>query len=105
MIHSDDRWTIQLKNGEHEKKLTEAQVTAQIFLLFAAGYETSASTITFLMYELAKNAEIQQKLHDEIDEFIGEKNNHEITYDLLRKLPYLDACSKGLVISFGAHSL
>lgn len=99
MIHSDNRWNVQMKNGEHEKELTEAQVTAQMFIFFAAGYETSASAITFLMYELAKNAEIQQKLHDEIDEFIGEKNINEITFDLIRKLPYLDACSKGLLIS------
>lgn len=95
-IHSDERWTIQLKNGEkHEKELTEAQVTAQMFLFFAAGYETSASTLTFLMYELAKNANIQQKLHDEIDECIGNNDISGITFDLLQQMPYLDSCVKG----------
>ncbi|OTF76604.1 hypothetical protein BLA29_014458, partial [Euroglyphus maynei] len=57
-----------------------------IFLL--AGYETTASTLTFCMYELAKNPNIQDKLYNEIRPLI---EGGEFDLNNLMKLPYLDA--------------
>jgi cytochrome P450 len=73
------------------KKLTEDEILGQAWIFFIAGYETTASTLSFCAYELALNPQIQEKLFNEINEAFDE-NTSEINYDILSKLPYLDAC-------------
>lgn len=54
-----------------------------------AGYETTAQTICYALWELAKQPDVQQKLREEIEEFGGEP-----TFDDLwstNRLPYLEA--------------
>lgn len=69
-------------------ELTFNQIVGLSFSFFSAGYETSSSTMTNCIFELAQHPEIQQKLRDEINETI-EKNNGELTYDLTMSMPYL----------------
>ena len=40
-------------------------------IFFVAGYETTASTLQFMAYELAVNPEIQERLIQEIDDVCG----------------------------------
>lgn len=47
--------------------ITDDVIAAQVFVFFASGYETTAMTITFLLYELAANPDVQDKLVAEID--------------------------------------
>jgi cytochrome P450 len=54
-----------------------------------AGYETTATTLSFCSYELALNPECQEKLFEEINSAID--SNEEISYETLAKLPYLDS--------------
>jgi cytochrome P450 len=42
--------------------LTEDEVTGNAILFLLAGYDTTASTMTFMTYSLATNPEIQDKL-------------------------------------------
>ena len=72
-----------------EKKLTEDEILAQCFLFFIAGFETTATTLSYCTYELALHPEVQQKLYEETKAAFNEKG--EIDYDLLSRLPYLDA--------------
>ena len=58
-----------------------------------AGTETSASTITFTLFELARNQDLMTKLQNEIDEAL-KKNDGQLTYDLINELPFLDLCVK-----------
>jgi len=51
-----------------EKPLTEEMIAAQGVIFFAAGFETTASTLSTLSYNLAKHPEIQEKLFLEIQE-------------------------------------
>ena len=71
------------------KPLTDDEVIAQAFVFFIAGYETTATTLSYVSYELALNQDIQNKLYDEIKTIQNEKG--EIDYETLVKLPYLDA--------------
>ncbi|XP_041973138.1 cytochrome P450 6B5-like [Aricia agestis] len=70
-------------------EITDDIIAAQAFVFYAAGYETSATTMSFMLYELARNPNIQEKLHQEIDEVLGSSNG-EVTYDTLSKLPYME---------------
>ncbi|KAK0166956.1 hypothetical protein PV327_004420 [Microctonus hyperodae] len=64
-------------------------LVAQAAIFFTGGFETSSSTLSFSLYELAINPEIQSKLRNEILEGL-EQTNGKITYDLLMNLRYLD---------------
>ena len=53
--------------------LTKDEVLANGAMFFLAGYDTTALAISLLMYLLALNPEMQQKLYEEIDETLGDK--------------------------------
>lgn len=74
--------------------LTLMEVTAQCFLFFIAGFDTSSTAMTFALYELAKNPEIQERLRDEIHKVLAE-NDGKITYDGLMKMSFLDKVLNG----------
>lgn len=71
------------------KKLTLNELCAQTFVFFAAGFETSSTTMSYCLYELAKNPHIQKKLQQEIDEKIS---NNKISYEIINELKYLNLC-------------
>lgn len=47
--------------------MTVDEVLAQSVIFLIAGYETSSTTLGFVCYSLATNADIQEKLQKEID--------------------------------------
>ena len=70
-------------------KLTEDEIIAQAVLFFIAGYDTTATLLSWAAYELALNPSIQQRLYEEIKTAIDSKG--DIDYDLLSRLEFLDA--------------
>ncbi|KAK6525091.1 hypothetical protein TWF694_005239 [Orbilia ellipsospora] len=52
--------------------LTEAELSGNIFVLAAAGYETTASTITNAIYILSINPEVQEWVREEIRNVVDE---------------------------------
>ncbi|XP_039312720.1 probable cytochrome P450 6a13 isoform X2 [Solenopsis invicta] len=79
------------KNTSNESstvnKLTMVEATAQSFVFFAAGFETSSSAATFVLYELAQHQDVQEKVHNEIDEILKKHDN--LTYDAITDMTYL----------------
>ena len=47
------------------------EILAQGMAFFVGGYETTATSIAFLLYNLALNQEIQEKVHEEILDIAG----------------------------------
>ncbi|KAH8402289.1 hypothetical protein KR009_010989 [Drosophila setifemur] len=70
--------------------LTLEQMAAQAFVFFIAGFETSSSTMSFCLYELALQPDIQQRVREEIDRVLSEEEGGELTYDALSKMTYLE---------------
>ena len=56
----------QLKTHFFTAGLTMEEVIGQAVLFFLVGMDTTATSIAFLIYNLAVHPEIQEKLHDEI---------------------------------------
>ncbi|XP_071875503.1 uncharacterized protein [Bombus fervidus] len=79
------------KNDERLKdyKFDGDDLLAQAAILFAAGFETSSTTMSFTLYELALNPDVQKKLRAEIQDAL-EETGGKITYDMITTLPYLD---------------
>lgn len=64
-------------------------IAAQAFVFYVAGYETSASTMSFMLYELAKHPEIQNKVIAEVDDVL-KKHEGKVTFETLSDLKYMD---------------
>ncbi len=47
------------------------EIKGQALMFFDAGYETTATTLAWLTYELAVNPDVQEKVHDEILSVVG----------------------------------
>ncbi|XP_076241483.1 cytochrome P450 6a2-like [Calliopsis andreniformis] len=74
-------------------KLTDTFLTAQAFVFFIAGFETSSSAMSNTLYELALNSDVQDKLRREIKEHY-KKNNGELKYEQIKEMTYLDLVFK-----------
>lgn len=70
------------------KCLTINEMVAQCFVFFIAGFETSATTMAFALYELSKHLNIQKKVREEIDRVLR-KHNDAVTYDSISEMKYL----------------
>ncbi|XP_037953932.1 probable cytochrome P450 6a18 [Teleopsis dalmanni] len=81
--------TIKLENGEVLTGLTMNEVAAQAFVFFLAGFETSSSTMSFALYELAQHEEIQNKMREEVTEVLA-KHNNQLSYECIKELTYVD---------------
>jgi cytochrome P450 family 6 len=66
----------------------------QVFAFLFAGRESSASTLTYSLYELARQPEIQQSLREEILQVLS-KHDCKVTYDGIQDMPYLDRVVSG----------
>ncbi|KAI1341804.1 cytochrome P450 [Xylariaceae sp. FL0016] len=83
LLHGVDKET-----GE---KLPSENVRCQIATFLAAGYDTTASSLSFLYYYLCDNPEVLLKAQREVDDVVGDK---VVTVSMLSRLTYLSACIK-----------
>jgi len=73
--------------GEAGEAFTDREVRDQVMTLMFAGHDTSTSTLSFMMYELAHHPEVAEKLRVEQDEVLG---GEAPSIDRLEQMPYLD---------------
>nr|XP_034178244.1 cytochrome P450 6a2-like [Osmia lignaria] len=85
-------------------ELTDSLLTAQVFVFFLAGFETSSTTISNALYELAVNQEIQNKLREEIMEYCS-KHKGELKYETVKEMEYLDKVFKETLRMYPVGSL
>lgn len=90
---------IQLKtkgmiDGDSVGHLSFNEVAAMCFTFFLAGFETSSNVITFCLYELCEQPEIQKKLRNEIKKGL-ERHGNQLNYESAADIPYLDQVIKG----------
>lgn len=73
---------------------TDNAVAANAFAFFVAGFETTSSTISYCLYELALNPEIQTKLREKIKQTLN-ANGGKLSYDTLKDMKYMDMVING----------
>lgn len=68
-------------------------MTTQTIDLLMAGIDTTSHTTSFLLYQLARNPEIQERLRREVLDVVGPKGS-PLTVSNANNLHYLKACIK-----------
>ena len=58
---------------EEDDRMTDQQVRDEALTLFLAGHETTANALTWTWYLLSQHPEVEQRLHHEIDEVLGDR--------------------------------
>ena len=74
--------------------LTMDVIAAQAFVFYLAGFQTSSATMTFCLYELAMNPDIQERVRNEIDNVL-DRHDGNITYEAISEMEYLDKVVSG----------
>ena len=76
------------QTDKKKKDFNYDQVISTATLLLVAGYDTTGTTMSYILYELALNPDCQETLFEEIS---SAKDATGLTYDVIQGLPYLDA--------------
>lgn len=82
------------KHGFKNEDLTDIDIAAQAMIFFLAGFETVSTALSFLLYELAVNDEIQEKLFSEIDA-VHAQTRGKLDYEAVSKMKYMDMVISG----------
>ncbi|KAI5634395.1 cytochrome p450 domain-containing protein [Phthorimaea operculella] len=84
---------IKLKQDEKDNELITMDVlTAQAAVFVQGGFETTATTLAFVIYELAYNPECQERLYQEIRDIKEKLDGKEFTNESLDEAVYMKAC-------------
>ena len=74
---------------EGVSKLSDEEIIAQSIVFLLAGYETSSNTLSFTLYHLAVNPDVQDKLRKDIIQ-VMESNAKKPLYEVVQSIEYLD---------------
>nr|ADE05587.1 cytochrome P450 332A4 [Manduca sexta] len=78
--------------ADADSDLAENLMMAQAAVFILGSIETSSTTISYCLHELAHHPEIQETLYQEIDEAFKRAGKDVLNYDELMELKYLTAC-------------
>lgn len=79
------------------KGVSDTYVAAQLHVFFAAGFETSSTTMSNALYELAQYQSIQDEVREEIKKVLNVTDG-AITYESIKEMIYLDKVFKGMCV-------
>lgn len=74
-------------------------MVAHAMTFFLDGFETSSIAMSYALYALAANPDVQRKLKAEIDQTLS-KSNGEITYECLQEMSYLENVLLGRYLNY-----
>jgi len=74
--------------GAGGEEFSDREIRDQVMTLMFAGHDTSTSTLTFMLHELARHPETTRRLHEEQDRVLG--GGAPSAMQLEKEMPYLD---------------
>jgi cytochrome P450 len=74
---------------------TDEDVAAQAITFFGDGFETSSSALSFLLYTLATNPDVQERVREEVVSVL-KRHGDKLTFDSLQEMTYLDMVFAGI---------
>jgi cytochrome P450 len=89
--HGDLLSMLLRSQDEDGRQMTDSQLRDEVMTIFLAGHETTALTLSWTWYLLAKNPEVEEKFHAELAEVLGGRLP---TMEDLSRLPYTEKIAK-----------
>ncbi|XP_065205804.1 uncharacterized protein LOC135835465 [Planococcus citri] len=90
MRDCDGEQHVVIKKQDQDKLImTNELMTAQSFLFFIAGFDSSSMVLNGALFELALYTDVQRRVQHEIDEYL-QKYDQKITYEMVHCMPYLN---------------
>ena len=83
-----------LNNVQGQANFDNDSIIAQLILFFLGGFDTTKAVLTFALYEIALNEDVQQKLLEEIEN-IPVDSDGNISYESVTEMEYLDKVISG----------
>ncbi|XP_051026826.1 cytochrome P450 4F1 isoform X1 [Acomys russatus] len=83
-----------LTKDEDGKKLSDEDIRAEADTFMFEGHDTTASGLSWILYNLAKHPEYQERCRQEVQELLRDREPEEIEWDDLAQLPFLTMCIK-----------
>ncbi|CAL8144564.1 unnamed protein product [Orchesella dallaii] len=68
----------------------DTMAQAQLIGFFFAGFNTTSNVIAWAAYVLAVHQDVQEKLREELDTKLFKDGDHNMDYDVLNRLVYMD---------------
>ncbi|GFR21190.1 cytochrome P450 4c3 [Trichonephila clavata] len=77
-----------------DESFTLDDVAEEVDNFMFAGHDTTSSGLSWALYMLGIYPEIQRKVHQEIDDVLGDDDDRQVTLDDIKNLKYLDCVLK-----------
>ncbi|CAO3593052.1 unnamed protein product [Absidia cylindrospora] len=91
-----DLLTLMLASNQNEDTaMSDEELLRNLCVFFLAGHDTTAFSLTFMIYELAVNQDIQEKARKEAIDILGDETFDILpTIDQMKKMTYINAVIK-----------
>nr|XP_055199010.1 cytochrome P450 4F6-like isoform X3 [Nyctereutes procyonoides]XP_055199011.1 cytochrome P450 4F6-like isoform X3 [Nyctereutes procyonoides]XP_055199012.1 cytochrome P450 4F6-like isoform X3 [Nyctereutes procyonoides] len=83
-----------LAKDEEGKQLSDEDIRAEADTFMFEGHDTTASGLSWVLFNLAKHPEYQERCRQEVQELLRDREPQEIEWDDLAQLPFLTMCIK-----------
>ncbi|XP_052020686.1 cytochrome P450 4F4 isoform X9 [Apodemus sylvaticus] len=83
-----------LTKDEDGKELSDEDIRAEADTFMFRGHDTTASGLSWILYNLAKHPDHQERCRQEVQELLRDRDPKEIEWDDLAQLPFLTMCIK-----------
>ncbi|XP_038174407.1 cytochrome P450 4F4-like [Arvicola amphibius] len=83
-----------LSKDEDGKALSDEDIRAEADTFMFRGHDTTASGLSWILYNLAKHPEYQERCRQEVRDLLKDRTSTEIEWDDLNQLPFLTMCIK-----------
>ncbi|XP_022104399.1 cytochrome P450 4F22-like [Acanthaster planci] len=74
--------------------LTDQEIYDEVDTFMFEGHDTTASGLSWFLYDMARLPEFQQKCQEEIDDLLAGREDDRLEWDDLNNMPYLTKCLK-----------
>ncbi|XP_048870627.1 cytochrome P450 4F3 [Brienomyrus brachyistius] len=83
-----------LSKDDDGKGLTDEEIKAEADTFMFEGHDTTASGLSWVLYNLGKHPEYQERCRAEVDDLLQGRDSEELDWDDLSNLPFITMCIK-----------
>ncbi|CAG8710361.1 2859_t:CDS:2, partial [Racocetra persica] len=96
LVRGTDLLSLLVKANDNlpvDEQLTHKELTGQVMTMLVAGHETNSTALTWVLYFLAKNPDVQDRLRKEVLEILIDRD-YCPTFDEIEHMKYLECVYK-----------